>query len=77
MTSKGCVPVVCNNSDTSLLCGVGLPLLSVAMYHGLNELQPHQFFEVSEADKNIDGINSQDIEFLKLILSLYDFNIVS
>lgn len=77
MISKGCMPVVCNNSNTATLSNVGFPLLSVAMYHGLNELQPHQFFESSDVDKNIDGLTLHDIEFLKLILSLYDFNIVS
>lgn len=75
----GVSPVICNNNHTRLVNGLGWPLLSVAMFHGSNELQFNQFFEglPEPFDKDMAPIelNTQDISQLKTMLRSYNFNV--
>lgn len=72
MKRQGSFPVVFDNKNTDLVPDQCLPLLSIAVYHGANELSPRQFFEYTEPDT---GLNRYDMEHLKHVLQLYDFQI--
>lgn len=65
---------VFDNKHTPFNAGSNLPLLSVAMYHGGNELNYQQFFEQPDISL-VDGMHRGDIEFLKSILRSYNFQV--
>lgn len=65
---------VFDNQHTPFNKTSSLPLLSVAMYHGVNELSYHQFFEHPDI-KPTYGITQSDIEFLKTIFRTYNFQV--
>ena len=75
----GISPVICNNNHTQLIRGLSWPLLSVAMFHGSNELQFNRFFEglPEPVDKDMAPaeLNTQDILQLKTMLRSYNFNV--
>jgi hypothetical protein len=63
-----------DNRHTPFNAGSNLPLLSVAMYHGGNELSYADFFEPTDAEPS-SSLNPGDIEFLKTILRSYNFQV--
>jgi glycosyltransferase involved in cell wall biosynthesis len=77
--STGKSPVVCNNRNTRLLPTASLPLLSIAMYHGNNELDFNHFFGTLPPlqDRTVlpQELNAQDINLLKDVLRSYNFSI--
>jgi len=62
------------NQHTPFNSTSSLPLLSVAVYHGGNELTHQQFFEQPNVKPTV-GLNQGDIEFLKTILRSYNFQV--
>jgi hypothetical protein len=62
------------NQHTPFNSTSSLPLLSVAVYHGGNELTHQQFFEQPNVKSTV-GLNQGDIEFLKTILRSYNFQV--
>ncbi len=72
--------VACDNMHNVFNNGLHWPLLSVAIYHGNNQLTYNQFFS-DKANKSDsfdgvpEGINQNDIEHLKYILQMYNFKV--
>lgn len=78
MKQAGLETVVCNNMHNAFVQGLHWPLLSVAMYHGGNELTQEQFFtlgESAERGKVPVGLNAVDMEHLKVVLQSYNFTV--
>jgi len=80
MSQQGCDPVAAPNWHTSLVNAMHWPLLSIAMYHGGNELSYEQFFppQPSTDKRRIvpASLNGTDIEQLKSVLQAYNFRIL-
>jgi glycosyltransferase involved in cell wall biosynthesis len=80
MHRRGRRGVVCDNMHNPLIVGLHWPLLSVAVYHGGNELTREQFFQ--KTDSLIDatgvpkGLNQIDTEQLKVVLQTHNFRVV-
>lgn len=72
-------PVVCDNMHNVFVKGLQWPMLSLAVYHGNNELSYEQFFAKYEPLANINGVptglNAEDIEHLKVVLYSYNFRV--
>ncbi len=78
MQQAGLETVVCNNMHNAFVQGLHWPLLSVAMYHGGNELTQEQFFtlgESAERGKVPVGLNAADMDHLKVVLESYNFRV--
>jgi len=75
MIAKGYKPTACQNSNNRLVPELDLPLLSIAVYHGLNELQPYQFFSPTESQNTVDTLNTHNMQLLQRVLRLYDFEV--
>ena len=73
-------PVVCNNMHNVFNSGLQWPMLSLAVYHGSNELSYEDFFAKFDLLANPNGvpigINPEDIEHLKVVLYSYNFQVV-
>ena len=72
--------VACDNMHNVFNNGLHWPLLSVAIYHGNNQLNYSQFFSDSantpgHVSDVPEGINQNDIEHLKYILQMYNFKV--
>ena len=71
--------VVANNSHNTFVAGMQWPILSIAVYHGMNELSFDQFF--AGMPKPIDrsvvppGLVKGDIEQLRSVMESYNFRI--
>jgi len=74
---QGADPVVANNAHNTFVAGMQWPLMSVAVYHGLNELTFDQFF--AGMPKPIDrsvvppGLVGSDIAQLRAVMEAYNF----
>lgn len=72
-------PIVFDNKHTPFSSSYNLPLLSVAMYHGGNELSYDDFFKPPDFDISSEnkptGLISADFEFLKSVLRSYNFQV--
>lgn len=72
-------PVVCDNMHNVFVTGMQWPMLSVAIYHGNNELSYEQFFTkydpLSGNNGVPTGLNIDDIEHLKVVLQSYNFRV--
>jgi teichuronic acid biosynthesis glycosyltransferase TuaG len=69
---------VCDNRHTPFLQTIQLPLLSIAVYHGGNELSYEQFFQtttLSSEGKAPEGLNVADMDYLKGVLAGYNFKV--
>lgn len=79
MQQQGRAGVVCDNMHSLLHTKLGWPLLSVAVYHGLNTLPYAQFFARMDplSDRNAVpvGLNPSDMEQLKVVLQSYNFRV--
>lgn len=80
MQQQACPPTVCVNSHNLFVSDANWPLLSVALYHGDNELTKEQFFSNTETKLSFDraapaGLNQYDIQCLKNILQFYNFSV--
>lgn len=79
MQQHGHAGVVCDNMHNPLNAKLGWPLLSVAVYHGLNTLTYEQFFARMDplSDRNAVpvGLNQSDMEQLKVVLQSYNFRV--
>lgn len=79
MQQEGRPGVVCNNMHNILHAKLDWPLLSVAVYHGLNTLTYEQFFARMDplSDRNAVpvGLNQSDMEQLKVVLQSYNFRV--
>lgn len=76
MNQQGLNRVVCDNLHNPFVQGMHWPILSIAMYHGGNELTRDQFFpEKHTVDRGAVpfGMNSQDLDHLKVVLQSYNF----
>ena len=70
--------VICDNQHNVFITGMHWPLLSVAMYHGGNELTREQFFpdgNTVNMGQIPNGLNAQDMDCLKNILRAYNFSV--
>ena len=70
--------VVCDNRHNVFNSGLHWPLLSVAVYHGNNQLSYEDFFSVQAIEnKGMTpvGLNANDIDHLKYILQTYNFRV--
>jgi len=69
--------VVADNSHNTFVAGMQWPLLSVAVYHGMNELSFEQFFEgmPRPIDRNMvpPGLVPADITQLRAVMESYNF----
>jgi len=72
-------PVVCDNMHNPFVRGMQWPLLSIAVYHGSNELTYDQFFARLNPLTNSGGfpvgLNQEDVEYLKTVLYSYNFQV--
>lgn len=78
MQQAGLETVVCNNMHNAFVQGLHWPLLSIAVYHGGNELTREQFFtlgESAEHGKVPVGLNATDVDHLKVVLESYNFKV--
>lgn len=70
---------VLDNKHTPFNKTCNLPLLSIAMYHGFNELSFIDFFSKTELQPNdvdkLTGLNQHDIEHIKTVLRSYNFQV--
>jgi glycosyltransferase involved in cell wall biosynthesis len=80
MHRRGRKGVVCDNMHSPLIAGLHWPLLSLAIYHGGNELTKEQFFQATDSlvDANgvPNGLNQIDMEQLKVVLQTHNFQVV-
>lgn len=71
--------VVCDNMHNTFVRGMQWPILSIAIYHGNNELSHDQFFErlPRPLDRSVVpvGLTSNDMEQLRVVLQSYNFRI--
>jgi glycosyltransferase involved in cell wall biosynthesis len=74
MQREGLGTVVCHNMHNSYLSGLHWPLLSVAVYHGGNELNRPEFFPTADKPTTQqEGINQTDLQYLMTLLKAFDF----
>lgn len=70
-------PVVVNNAHNTFVAGMQWPMLSVAVYHGLNQLTFDQFFSgmPKPIDRNVipPGLVAADIVQLRSVMEAYNF----
>jgi glycosyltransferase involved in cell wall biosynthesis len=72
-------PVVCDNMHNTFVRGMQWPILSIAIYHGNNELTHEQFF--LNLPKPVDrsmvpsGLCLNDMDQLRVVLQSYNFKI--
>lgn len=68
--------LVCDNSHNDLLNALHWPLLSIAVYHGSNELTKEAFFQTTALQFSSDsvpaGMNSHDVELLRTVLQSFN-----
>jgi glycosyltransferase involved in cell wall biosynthesis len=80
MHRRGRNGVVCDNMHSPLITGLHWPMLSIAVYHGGNELTREQFFPQSDPLVGQfgvpTGLNPTDMEQLKIVLQSYNFQIL-
>lgn len=68
------LPFVCDNSRRSAFTALPSPLLSVAMFHGTNELNSTDFFANSlDVTREKAGLTSIEFAHLRDILQSYNF----
>lgn len=71
--------VVADNSHNTFVTGMHWPILSIAIYHGMNELTFDRFFEgmTQPVDQNIvpPGLVAEDVNQLKRVLAGYNFKV--
>lgn len=71
--------VVCDNMHNAFVSGMQWPILSVAIYHGNNELTHEQFFtrlpEPSNRRVVPEGLTQGDMDQLRVVLQSYNFKI--
>ena len=71
--------VVADNSHNTFVTGMHWPILSIAVYHGMNELSFDKFFEgiTQPADRNTvpPGLVKADMDQLRIVLSSYNFQV--
>lgn len=71
--------VVCDNMHNAFVQGMQWPILSVAIYHGNNELTYEQFF--TQLPESLDhsvvpkGLTQNDMDQLLVVLQSYNFKI--
>jgi len=71
--------VVCNNMHSTFVSEMQWPILSVAIYHGNNELTHEQFFV--RLPRPVDhsvvpaGLRQSDMDQLRIVLQSYNFKI--
>lgn len=78
MQQSGVGRVVCDNLHNPFVQGMHWPILSIAIYHGSNELTHSQFFPekyIVERGAIPFGMNSRDLAHLKAVLQFYNFAI--
>ena len=72
-------PVVCDNMHSTFVDGMQWPILSIAMYHGGNELTHSQFFpQVPPSnDRSVapHGLTISDMGQLRTVLRSYNFKV--
>ncbi len=70
---------VCDNMHNAFVRGMQWPLLSIAVYHGHNELSYERFFARLNPLVNSGGfpvgMNQEDIEYLKTVMYSYNFQV--
>lgn len=73
----GCI--VADNSHNTFVTGMHWPILSIAVYHGMNELTFDRFFDgmPRPVDRNIvpPGLVAEDVDQLKRVLAGYNFKV--
>ncbi len=71
--------VVVDNSHNTFVTGMHWPILSIAVYHGMNELTFDRFFEgmPQPVDRNMvpPGLVNSDMDQLRIVLSSYNFRV--
>ena len=71
--------VVIDNSHNTFVTGMHWPILSIAIYHGMNELTFDRFFEglTQPVDRNEvpPGLVDSDVQQLKAVLAGYNFKV--
>lgn len=71
--------VVADNSHNTFVTGMHWPILSIAVYHGMNELTFDKFFDgmPRPVDRNIvpPGLVAEDVDQLKRVLAGYNFKV--
>lgn len=71
--------VVADNSHNTFVTGMHWPILSIAIYHGMNELTFDKFFDgmPRPVDRNVvpPGLVAEDVSQLKLVLAGYNFKV--
>lgn len=68
------LPIVCDNSRRSAFTLLPSPLLSVAMYHGTNELNSSDFFaDSAEVTRDTSSLAPIEFTHLRDILRSYNF----
>lgn len=71
--------VVVDNSHNTFVTGMHWPILSIAVYHGMNELTYDKFFDgmPRPVDKNTvpPGLVEADVQQLKAVLASYNFKV--
>jgi glycosyltransferase involved in cell wall biosynthesis len=77
MQAHGVGRVVCDNMHNPFVQGLHWPLLSIAIYHGGNELTREQFFPPGHAaNRGVPvGLNMLDMDHLKVVLQFYNFSV--
>ena len=72
-------PVVCNNAHNTFVAGMQWPILSIAVFHGMNEMSFDQFFAgmPRPVDRSVvpPGLVTSDISQLRAVLESYNFRI--
>lgn len=71
--------VVVDNSHNTFVTGMHWPILSIAVYHGMNELSFDKFFDGMHVptDRNIvpPGLLASDVDQLRVVLASYNFQV--
>ncbi len=71
--------VVADNSHNTFVTGMHWPILSIAVYHGMNELTFDKFFDgmPRPVDRNMvpPGLVNADMDQLRIVLSAYNFQV--
>lgn len=79
MQQRQMTPVVCNNAHNTFVAGMQWPILSIAVFHGMNEMSFDQFFAgmPRPVDRSVvpPGLVTSDISQLRAVLESYNFRI--
>lgn len=71
--------IVADNSHNTFVTGMHWPILSIAVYHGMNELSFDRFFDgmPGPIDRNIvpPGLVASDVDQLRVVLASYNFQV--